>query len=95
MTAITALMPRQPAPDQNLDLIGGGRFSLKDTKPTNFTLVVAYRGYHCPICKAYLGKLKRLLPELNERGIDVVAVSARSLVSLETTTTEEQSLHHR
>jgi len=75
MSTITPLIPRQPAADLRVDLIGGGVFDLATATPENFTLIVVYRGYHCPICKGYLGKLKRILPDLTERGVDVLVVS--------------------
>ncbi len=76
MSQPSPLMPRQPVPDLTVDLVGGGQFRLADDNPDTFTLVVVYRGYHCPICKAYLGKLVRLLPDLAERGVKVVAMSS-------------------
>ncbi len=48
---------------------------LADSTPKNFTLVVFYRGLHCPICRGYLSQLDRALGELAELGIEVVAVS--------------------
>lgn len=68
--------PRQPVPALEVDLVGGGRFSLAAEKPDRFSLVVFYRGYHCPVCRGYLGHLDRLLDDLADVGItSVVAVS--------------------
>ncbi len=38
--------------------------------PERFTLVVFYRGLHCPICIKYLLELGRLLPEFAKRGVE-------------------------
>ena len=66
-------VPTQPAPSLEVDLVGGGRFVLADSTPKNFTLVVFYRGLHCPICRGYLAQLDRALGELAGLGVEVVA----------------------
>ena len=78
MSSITPLMPRQKVPALDLPLAGGGRFTLGETKPANFTLLVFYRGLHCPICGRYLADLQSKLDAFAERGVDVVAVSSDS-----------------
>jgi len=70
--------PRQPAPALDIELLEGGFWSLKDSKPANFTLIVAYRGFHCPICKTYLADLEAKLPEFARRGVEVIALSTDS-----------------
>lgn len=72
----TALIPRQPVPALNLDLLGGGRFVLGATPGERFDLVVFYRGLHCPICAKYLLELERLAPEFKKRGVHVLAASS-------------------
>lgn len=69
-------LPRQPAPALDLPLVGGGRFDLSAAEPQQFTLVVVYRGVHCPQCKKQLSELDGRLGELRDVGVDeVVAVS--------------------
>jgi peroxiredoxin len=70
------LMPRQPVPALSVDTVAHGRWTLADSKPTNFTLVVVYRGLHCPICRPYLGELNRLAAEFAQRGVEVIALSS-------------------
>jgi peroxiredoxin len=70
------LMPRQPVPALSVETVAHGRWTLTDSTPTNFTLVVVYRGLHCPICRPYLGELNRLAPEFEKRGVDVIALSS-------------------
>ena len=76
MSDIIPLIPRQKAPSLSLPLVGGGTWTLNETPPRNFTLMVAYRGLHCPICKMYLGGLNKLIEKFAERGVDVVVFSS-------------------
>jgi peroxiredoxin len=69
------LLPRTKTPDLDLPLVGGGRFKLSAETNTRGTLVVAYRGLHCPICAGYLKELDRLTPDFNERGVGTFAFS--------------------
>ncbi|MEO1248484.1 MAG: peroxiredoxin-like family protein [Pseudomonadota bacterium] len=84
MPAPTALMPRQAVPSLDLPLVGGGRFVLNQDKPENFTLVVFYRGYHCPICSMYLGELSKLKDKFAEKGVSIIAVSSDTAERAET-----------
>ncbi len=76
MTAITPLVPRQPVPALQVPTVGGGSWTLGDPPPENFTLVVFYRGLHCPICRGYLGELNRGLEEFGKRGVAAAAISS-------------------
>lgn len=75
MTAITPLMPRQSVPDLTVTTIAGETWKLSDQNPENFTMVVVYRGLHCPICKNYLNDLQRRLDKFTELGVNVIVVS--------------------
>jgi peroxiredoxin len=70
------LMPRQPVPALQVPTLAHGDFSLGADAPQNFTLLVFYRGLHCPICTKYLLELGRLLPEFDKRGVKVLALSS-------------------
>lgn len=78
MSDIIPVLPRQPARDLEFVLAdsGGAHFSLADESPETFTLVVFYRGYHCPICRTQLKELEANLPEFEKRGVSVVAASS-------------------
>jgi peroxiredoxin len=69
------IKPRTQVPALDLPLVGGGRFNLADRHPRSFTMIVAYRGLHCPICKTYLRDLDRKLDDFVKKGVDVVAIS--------------------
>ena len=70
--------PKHTAPNLQFPLLDGNQWNLADQNPDNFTLVVFYRGLHCPLCKKYLQQLQELLPEFEQRGVNVVAVSMDS-----------------
>ncbi len=65
--------PTTPAPELDVPLVGGGRFRLSDEHPDTFSLVVFYRGLHCPICRGYLAELNRTLDEFAATGVTSVA----------------------
>lgn len=71
----TKLKPDQPTPPLSLPLVGGGRFDLDRETPENFTMIVVYRGHHCPVCKKYLTQLAGLREQYEAAGFGVVAVS--------------------
>ena len=71
----TKPMPGTQAPTLSLPLVGGGTWDLSAQKPDTFTMVVFYRGLHCPVCKGYLGKLEALMDDYTAAGFSVVAVS--------------------
>ncbi len=70
------LMPRKPVPSLSVPLLDGGRFDLGSETPDWGTLVVFYRGYHCPICANYLTDLDKRTPAFAERGVTTVAISS-------------------
>ncbi len=72
---MTRPMPDMPVPALDVAVVGGGRWTLNDPAPADFTMIVVYRGYHCPVCKSYLQKLKALLPTYRGAGFDVIALS--------------------
>lgn len=71
----STLVPGQKAPDLTVPLADGGEFSLNASAPENFTIVLFYRGLHCPICKGQLTDFRGRLHDFAALGTDVVAVS--------------------
>jgi len=76
MTAINPLMPRQKVPDLQVPTVGGGSWRLSEQKPERFTMLVFYRGLHCPICKGYLKDLDNKAGEFSARGVSLFVVSS-------------------
>ena len=69
------LKPRQPVPELNLSTLQGP-WSLSEQAPENFTMVVFYRGLHCPICSKYLAELNKMVDEFSEVGVSILAASS-------------------
>ena len=76
MTALTPLYPRQPVPALAVPTVDGGTWRLAEQSPESFTLVVFYRGLHCPICATYLRDLDRKLGAFAKLGVGAVAISS-------------------
>lgn len=72
------LIPRLAVPALNFPTLGHGEFDLLAERPAHFTMVVFYRGLHCPICAKYLLELGRLQSEFEQRGVLAVAASSDS-----------------
>jgi peroxiredoxin len=70
-----SIKPRTKVPTLDLPTLGGGRFDLEARRPQSFSMLVFYRGLHCPICKTYLRDLDRKLEDFTKRGVEVVAIS--------------------
>ncbi|HZC75184.1 MAG TPA: peroxiredoxin-like family protein [Gaiellaceae bacterium] len=82
------IKPREHAPELAVDLVGGGRWRLDEQQPETFTMVVFYRGLHCPVCRAQLSELNRRLDDLTGRGITVIAISGDTRERAERTVAE-------
>ncbi|RGP40574.1 hypothetical protein BPTFM16_00859 [Altererythrobacter insulae] len=72
------LLPNKEVPEIDLPLTIGARFHLSKQSPKNFTLLVFYRGKHCPVCKNQLKDLSDKLDEFTKRGVNVFAISMDS-----------------
>ncbi len=75
---MTGVRPGSPVPDLDVKLLSGGHVLLADAEPGLFTMVVFFRGLHCPVCQAQLKELDRRLGEFTDQGIDVIAVSGET-----------------
>lgn len=76
MSTLTPVFPRQPTPPLDLTLVGGDEWSLSAQDPENFTMVVIYRGFHCPICSRYMASLNNLADEFAKKGVNVLVASS-------------------
>jgi len=72
------ILPTRTVPDFTVPLVDSGKFQLSQRLGDNFTLLLFYRGVHCPICKMQVRELQRKLGDFAERGITVVAISMDS-----------------
>ena len=71
---MNVLKPRQAVPALEVETLNGS-WSLADQNPENFTMVVFYRGLHCPICSKYIGELDKLAADFAESGVSILALS--------------------
>ena len=82
------LVPRQPVPSLIVQTQSGKPWNIHEQHPDQFTMIVFYRGLHCPVCRSYISELNRLVDEFKQRGVDVIAISsdtrARALQTMET-----------
>ncbi len=70
-----SLKTRRPVPDLAVATLGGSRWDLAEQRPENFSLVVFYRGVHCPKCRTSLADLNRREADFAEIGVSVIVVS--------------------
>lgn len=72
------IKPREKVPSITIDLVNDTQWKLEDQTPKNFTLIIFYRGKHCPVCKKQLEELQSRISDFTERGINIIAISANS-----------------
>lgn len=67
--------PDAQAPDLKLPLIIGPDWHLAAQSPDSFTMIVVYRGLHCPMCEKYLKKIVDRFGDWTGKGFNLIAVS--------------------
>lgn len=72
------ILPGTKAPNLVVSKMDGETWDLSKQSPENFTLLMFYRGLHCPICKKTLEELNKNMSKFEERGTQVFAVSMDS-----------------
>lgn len=72
------IKPREKVPELQLDLINTTQWSLDAQESDRFTMIIFYRGLHCPKCKEQLESLAKKLKDFSERGVHVIAVSCNT-----------------
>lgn len=82
------VIPGKEVPQLIVDTVNGMLWNLRDQKPENLTLVVFYRGLHCPICKSYLEELNTKFDKFREKGVNILCVSANTESLAEETAVE-------
>ena len=69
------IKPKQHVPELTLATVDGGIFDLRSHNPDRFSMLVFYRGVHCPVCKKYLAELEAKLPKFEALGVQSIAIS--------------------
>jgi len=62
------------APDFDLQSLNGDRVALSELRGAKI-LMIFYRGHWCPFCVGHLQDIQTTLPELEQRGYQVLAIS--------------------
>ncbi|ADY30653.1 MULTISPECIES: peroxiredoxin-like family protein [Cellulophaga] len=70
------IKPREKAPELSIKLVNDSTWKLSEQSPENFTLILFYRGKHCPVCQKQLEQMQKSLPKFTERGVNVIAISS-------------------
>lgn len=81
------LIPGKEVPELIVDTVNGMTWNLRDQQPKNFTLLVFYRGLHCPVCKSYLEELNSKIDEFRDKGVNVICISSNTRSLAEKTAT--------
>lgn len=68
--------PRKKIPELELNLINGTKWRLSEQNPENFTMLVFYRGKHCPKCKDQLEELQEKYEQFVDKGVNLIAISS-------------------
>ncbi len=68
-------LPGSRAPELTFPIASGGVWSLAESMAQAFTIIVFYRGTHCPICKTFLKEIEEQMDDARAQGIEIVAVS--------------------
>ncbi|MFQ5994521.1 MAG: peroxiredoxin-like family protein [Acidiferrobacterales bacterium] len=92
---MSVLKPRTRTPELEVETLDSGTWRLSEQKPDNFTMIVAYRGLHCPICRPYVSELDRDAEEFKNRGIEVIALSTDTRERAEQTKDDWKLKHLR
>ena len=77
------LIMGNPAPSLEVNILAGNsfgslrsnRWSLAEQNPVQYTMVVFYRGVHCPICQQYVTELEEKLEAFQKLGVEAIAIS--------------------
>ena len=72
------IKPREKAPILTLNLVNDTTWNLQEQQPENFTMILFYRGKHCPVCKKQLESLKTKISDFTDKGVNLIAISANN-----------------
>lgn len=73
------IYPRALVPPLSAHRLNGSIWQIAESAPRNFTMVVFYRGLHCPACQRYLKALDAAVSKFQAIGVDPIALSVDSV----------------
>lgn len=82
------VLPRKEVPNLRVETTSGMKWDLREQNSENFTMIVFYRGLHCPVCKSYLQELNEKVEKFEEKGVNVICISANDKEHAEKTVEE-------
>jgi len=67
------------APELSVKTVSANTWDILESKTDKMTMVVFYRGLHCPVCKSYLEELNNYIDDFKSIGVnDIIAISVNS-----------------
>ncbi|MBW4479038.1 MAG: AhpC/TSA family protein [Tolypothrix brevis GSE-NOS-MK-07-07A] len=78
-TTSPKLIMGNPAPSLEVKTLDGGVWNLAEQPTNKYTMIVFYRGLHCPICQEYILQVEHKLDAFKELGVEVIAISGDQL----------------
>jgi peroxiredoxin len=79
------MMPGEKTPSLILNTLDNQEWSLEKNLNNNMTMIVFYRGLHCPICSDFLKLIEYQLEDYKKANTNVIAVSMDSKEKAEKT----------
>ena len=72
------IMPGKKTPSLTISTLNNNEWSLEKNLNDKMTMIVFYRGLHCPICSDFLKLIETQLEEYEEANTNVIVVSMDS-----------------
>jgi peroxiredoxin len=72
---MTVVYPDDIAPELSFSLLSGETYDISQRNPKNYTIVIFYRGAHCPLCMNHIKEIEAHYQEALAAGFDIVLVS--------------------
>ncbi|PPR78316.1 MAG: hypothetical protein CFH01_01072 [Alphaproteobacteria bacterium MarineAlpha2_Bin1] len=69
------IFPGSKTPELQVNSVKIENWTLSLSKPKNFTLIIIYRGFHCPICCEYLKEFDEKIDKFSNLGTNLIAIS--------------------
>lgn len=69
------LTPGNLVPELKIETVAHGSFDLETNKGENGTLVIQYRGLHCPICIRQMTEAEAALDDFAALGVEVIMIT--------------------
>ena len=79
------MMPGEKTPSLVLNTLDNQEWSLEKNLNNNMTMIVFYRGLHCPICSDFLKLIETQLEDYKKANTNVIVVSMDSKEKAEKT----------